>query len=111
MSDVERPNQVAKVSQKQRQRDARAQHEADVRAVLATPEGRRVWWRLLERTGTWSRAYTERDNGRRDVGVELLEEAQLISPTEYVRMVAEQLVEVKRAAVTGPQKSEADTPA
>lgn len=61
----------------------------DEKTVLSLPEGRRFVWRLLEQTGLWARTYTERENGRRDVGIEVLERLQATLPREWATMVQE----------------------
>lgn len=77
--------------------DEKIQIEMEIRAILATPGGRRFIWRLLhDRIGilrgsffggdTHSAAYSE---GRRSVGLELLADMQATDPNGYVEMVVE----------------------
>lgn len=75
---------------------ARLQREEDVRWLLSTPMGRRVFWRLLDETcGTFSRSYdgtplgTSFAEGRRSVGLALMTEAQRLAPADYVHALQE----------------------
>lgn len=86
------------------QRDARkhqenlqlaAQREIDdLRAVMRTPEGRRVIGRLLERSGVDQISFTGNsttfyNEGRRSVGIELTKTLREHTPEEYIHMVQE----------------------
>lgn len=74
-----------------------AQREIDdLRAVMRTPEGRRVFARVLERTGVESISFTGNsqtffNEGRRSVGVELKNLLKASMPEEYLIMVQEGL--------------------
>lgn len=59
--------------------------EFDLKAVLATEEGKRVLWRIVTLCGVWQRTPTvngiqQWHEGRRDIGVTLMEDIQRINP-------------------------------
>lgn len=101
-------------SERQLAEAARVHAEADLRAVLATPEGRRVLWSIIEgRSGMSRRSYVVGDalatayhEGRRSVGLDLMAAAQKAAPANYVHMVTEALVlqrgAERRRAFPGP---------
>lgn len=74
---------------------AKEQREADVRAIMALPAGRRFVFGLLERNGLWdssfsndapSMAYAE---GRRSSAINLMLELQHVDKAGYVLMMHE----------------------
>lgn len=77
---------------------------ADARAVLRTPEGRRLLWWLLGEAGTYSTTYSPGDShgtafqeGRRNVGIALEVTLAQADPMAVVDMQRE-AVEAKRKA-------------
>lgn len=75
---------------------ARLQAEADLRAVAATPAGRRMLWRLIEQkcglhNGVLSESHAvmAHAEGKRSVGRELLAELQRVAPPQATQMVRE----------------------
>jgi len=63
-------------------------------AVLDTSEGRAVLWRLLESTGLYRSSYTGDEGtyfneGRRNVGLELLALINSVAPDKYPLIMAE----------------------
>lgn len=74
----------------------RAQLEADWKAVLALPAGRRLVWNITqERAGVLRASFgpTDRDSayreGRRSIGLEMLAEVKRLAPAEFREMVEE----------------------
>lgn len=72
--------------------------DEDMRAVLATPQGRRVLWRVIEEMAGSHGANPHTDEGpmnrregMRDVGLALVHETQRVAPLLYVQMMAEEL--------------------
>ena len=85
---------------------ARRQFEADFRTVLELAEGRRLLWAILVNEGglfTSSAAPSGSETyfreGKREVALSLMRQAQEIAPELYVRMMDEQLREKADAAV------------
>jgi hypothetical protein len=77
-----------------------AQREADLKALLALPAGRRFLWDLIDRRcnahGTalsWSGSEMYWLNGQRSVGVDLRVELEAHDPDNYLLMLQESLVE------------------
>lgn len=74
-----------------------AQETEDLRAVLATPEGRRVLNGILGLTGIYGRSYTGEAlsmahlEGRREIGITLLEKIKAQAPGSYLAMLRESL--------------------
>ncbi len=76
---------------------ARLEREADLRAVLQRPEGRRLVWRLVEtECGTFGPSFAPGDplataygEGRRSLGIALMEEARRVAPREWVEAMGE----------------------
>lgn len=83
--------------QKALQEERRRRQDADMRAVLSTPEGRRFFFRLLDGVcnlhgGTFTgNSQTFHLEGRRSVGVELLKEAQGVAPEAWALALQEQM--------------------
>lgn len=77
---------------------ARREREADLRGVMSTPAGRRFVWRLIDAdAGVLRHSHagealaTAFNEGRRALGISLLQEVQKVTPADYVRMVGEHL--------------------
>lgn len=69
---------------------------ADLRAVLALPEGRRWLWRVLEQTAAFRASYDADSpirmafaEGRRSTGLWLLAELQHAAPEAFASLIAE----------------------
>lgn len=80
----------------QRARLERKRELDDLRAVLATPEGRRLLWRHLAEAGVFrlSFAHGEADTtafneGRRSVGLALMADIHALEPSYYLTMATE----------------------
>lgn len=91
---------------------ARLQHQEDVRAVLATADGRRLlWWVIdglaLAHGGSFGGEATHTsafNEGRRDVGITLKAELLRYAPEGFATM----LVEAVRSQVTEEQLRQAE---
>lgn len=77
-----------------------AQYRSDLGAVLATPQGRRVLYRIIFTVAgaeslsfTGSNEGTNFREGRRDVGLTLIREAQDLHPEAYLAMLSEAVLE------------------
>ena len=76
---------------------ARAQADADLAFVLQNEAGRRFFWRLLEQLGLQSLSYAESptatafNEGRRSAAINLLREAQRVSPLMVSQGLREKL--------------------
>ena len=74
-----------------------SQLNADMKKVMATPEGRRLIWHFLDNTAAvFSGSFTGNSEtffreGRRDVGISIMKLAQSVDPDAYVAMLQEQL--------------------
>jgi hypothetical protein len=89
-SDVE---QVTKADR--RAKDARAMELNDLRAVLATKEGRRLLWRLLSHCKAFRSVFDENPlkmghlSGRQDVGHFIMHEIEKAKPDAFGTMMRE----------------------
>lgn len=78
-----------------------AQRASDLRAVLDTPEGRRLVWRLLEDANLFGGSYTGEAistayaEGQRATAIRLMAEAQRVAPSAYLAMVTEAAATVR----------------
>lgn len=69
----------------------------DLRAILATAEGRRFAWSILASAGVYGRSFTgeplttAHNEGRREVGLQLLERIEAQAPGSYLAMLREGL--------------------
>lgn len=76
-------------------REAAETEEADLLSVMSTPSGRRLFFALIERAGVTGGAFDPNPHtmafleGRRSVGIELLQRLQQTVPQEYLKMVIE----------------------
>ncbi len=83
-----------------KQLEAQQLIDADFKAGLTTPAGRRVFIRVLTQAGLWSSSYVESptgtayNEGRRSMALALLQEAQRVCPELYSQALREQLAEV-----------------
>lgn len=67
----------------------------DMRALVKSPAGRRAMWRIMSRCGIYQRSFTGNSEtffreGRRDVGLFILEELEAASPEVIYQMQREQ---------------------
>lgn len=73
------------------------QNDADLRALLALPGGRRFLVRLLTQAGLYSSSYAESptatayNEGRRSVAIALMGEAQRVAVDKYLLALREQV--------------------
>lgn len=66
----------------------------DVKAIMATGEGRRFMWRLLEKTGLYKTSFTGNsttffNEGQRNIGLWLISQVNEHCLDEYAQMVEE----------------------
>lgn len=80
------------------ERDAKTQRDQEVedfKWLVAHAQGRRLLWRLLERSGVYRTSYNgSKDDtlfreGMRNLGLEVLGELHEISPQTYSKMLTE----------------------
>lgn len=70
--------------------------KADLTTIMATPSGRRFMWNLVEACGVLDASFagdermTAYNEGRRSVGIELVQRLQAVTPDAYLKMVVEQ---------------------
>jgi hypothetical protein len=82
---------------REREKDAAVQADEDLRAIMATPAGRRFMYRLAYdicgvENGIWSpSAEIHFQEGRRSVGIQVKNDAQRVAPREYVEMIQERI--------------------
>ena len=73
----------------------RDQEVEDFKWLVAHAQGRRLLWRLLERSGVYQTSYNGSANdtlfreGMRNLGLEVLSELHEISPQTYSKMLTE----------------------
>jgi len=83
-------------AQRKAEKLAADQLKNDVRAVMATPEGRRFAWHLLEQAGIYRSSYSHEpqamafNEGRRSSGLQLMGILTACCPDQYAKMAAEQ---------------------
>lgn len=91
VGNAEDPEQVRRGRRRKKVRDDQAQ--SDLRAVLATPEGRRVLWRLLGYCHAFASCYSDSPSfmahltGRQDVAHYLMHQIQKADPTAFLTMM------------------------
>lgn len=92
----------------EREKASKAQRENDLRSVMGTVEGRRVFWRLLEDCRIWGSSFSEtavvaaHSEGRRSVAIDLVNEMQRLAPSEYFAMLTEHRPVLKQMEVDDP---------
>jgi len=72
----------------------RLRDEDDMKKLLAEEWGRRLFWRLVGKTGLLRTSMTGNSQtfyleGRRSIGIELWDEMEIVAPESYVLMVTE----------------------
>lgn len=71
------------------------QERADLQWLMGSKRGRRIMWRLLERTGVWRSSFTGNSEtffreGQRNVGLWLMAQIHEVCPDHYALMLKEQ---------------------
>lgn len=66
----------------------------DMKFILSTPQGQRVLWRYLEHCGIYRDSFTGNSStfyneGRRSIGIKLLEDITTASPDAYIKMLTD----------------------
>jgi Ser/Thr protein kinase RdoA (MazF antagonist) len=99
MSDRQRERELReeeKAAVEQLRELERIQAEADLRAVMSSPAGRRFVWRLIEQrcglhNGVYSPVHSDMAlaEGRRAIGRELLAEVHRVAPPQANQMIHE----------------------
>ena len=80
---------IAKMTSKQLQ----AQRMADMRDMMITEQGRRVIWEIMDKCGLMSRnnaldpVTMNRNEGKRDLGVDLHEWVMEAAPASFLKML------------------------
>lgn len=72
----------------------RRQELADIKAMVETPAGRRVYWRWLSECGVFKSSFRQSSEiyfleGRRSIGLNLLADLMEAKPEAYLLMVSE----------------------
>lgn len=70
------------------------QQQEDTAFVLSTMQGRRFYWRLLEKCGIFESSFTGNNTtffneGMRNIGLMLLKDVNEIDPQAYLKMLEE----------------------
>jgi hypothetical protein len=87
------------------------QQEEDLRAVLATPQGERVLWRILSKTAPFQPTFARSDResafaeGRRNLGLWLIGELQRVGPDVFPGML---LRHAEAVSLSATNQAEAD---
>lgn len=87
------PKQVKAADKKEKEQDR--QEGEDIKSVLSTPAGRRFIWRYLGICGIFQSSYTGEsaetffNEGKRNVGLALLNDVTGVSPEAYLQMMQE----------------------
>lgn len=89
------------------------QQEKDLVEILDLPAGRRVLMRLIDSTGVFSRSFTGNSEtfhreGRRSVGLDLIEEIERISPGAFTGLQIEALKMRSRIEEQQERQQDAD---
>lgn len=91
------PDAEARRERERRESEYRRQLEDDLAEVLGTRAGRAVVWHVITRaSGVFSPTYSGEEThqaayyeGRRAIGIHLMQEAQRVAPRLYLRMLGE----------------------
>ena len=102
MMDAPTPKQLHLAD---RERRLRERHEGDLRAMLKGPEGRRIAYWLLAEAGVWRSSFiagqpdsTAKNEGRREMGLLLLDDLMAAKPEALLQMQNEYASEQKQFA-------------
>jgi len=76
------------------EKDIQRKLEADVASVMGTPQGRDVIWEVLSLCGIYDNQFTGNsgtffNEGRRSVGIDLIQIINNADPTSYARLLLE----------------------
>jgi len=76
------------------EKDVQKKLEADIGSVLKTPQGRDVIWEILSLCGIYDNQFTGNsgtffNEGRRSVGLDLIQMMTDADPTAYARLMLE----------------------
>jgi hypothetical protein len=94
--DTSKQEKVQKREERKRERDL-----SDIRLILKSPEGRRFYWRLMSEAGVFHRSFagdvntTLFNEGRRSLGIDLLNDLMDAKPTAFNEMQQEYASERK----------------
>lgn len=92
------PKQVSRKASKEKAERERADN--DLRGLMASEAGRRIVWRLLEKCNIFRLSFnpslselgvTAFNEGKRQVGLELLSDVQRVAEGEYLLMLKERI--------------------
>jgi hypothetical protein len=97
MAKIPNASDESKVAEQgQKEKLVRQQEIADLKAILSTAHGRRLWWRVLDKAGVLRTSFdhsgsvTAFNEGRRSIGLWAWAEMESAMPEAYVAMLAEQ---------------------
>jgi hypothetical protein len=84
-----------KEQSEERNKQANEQEKEDFKWLMGSKRGRRIVWRLLERTGVYRSSFTGNSEtffreGQRNVGLMLMAQINESSPDQYALMLKEQ---------------------
>jgi hypothetical protein len=70
------------------------QEQEDILFILSSVQGRRFYWRMMERCGIFESSFTGNNTtffneGQRNIGLMLLSKLNEISPQSYLQMIHE----------------------
>ena len=90
-----RGQEAAKEQSDERKRLAIGQEQDDFKWLMGSKRGRRIVWRLLERTGVFRTSFTGNSEtffreGQRNVGLMLMAQIHEVCPDQYALMLKEQ---------------------
>jgi hypothetical protein len=92
--------------------EARKRNDDDLVSILASPAGRRFFFRLLTQSGLYSSSYapsatdTAYNEGRRSVALSLMREGQRVASELYAQALREQLDAEQDAPPVAPPAAE-----
>lgn len=90
-----RGQERAKEELDERKKLATEQEKEDFKWLMGSKRGRRITWRLLERTGVYRSSFTGNSEtffreGQRNVGLMLMAQIHEVCPDQYAVMLKEQ---------------------
>lgn len=103
--DIDAERATIETFYEERDRKATERKLGDVREVLRTPQGRRVYWGLMSEAGVFRASYVKGDphgtthnEGKRDIGQKLLDDLMVAKPEAFAQMQREHVSEGKQLA-------------
>jgi len=89
-----RGQERAKLQSDERNKLSADQEKEDMKWLMGSTRGRRIVWRLLERTGVYRSSFTGNSEtffreGQRNVGLMLMAQINEFSPDQYALMLKE----------------------